>query len=224
MPKLRRNEHVIKHYREIDRPPWRQYFYRIEHISRKRFKEEYRKAIPHRPREAEKIFERRVRVYEKKEYYRTTFIVNAKGSGRAGYKGNWTFTVDAQIYTTAHIGEQKRFEAMADLCFSLVEWIISDGGFHNPEIPHTVGGEVDELFPADQAERFGLWECRLAVEDTLVARGDYRHRRYIKVVNDCMLNQSQQGKLYSYVGLKVVARVAREVGLCGKEGLGGVDE
>jgi len=48
-------------------PPWKPYYYREEYIESERFKREFKPAKPHRPKDAERMWSKKVRVYVRKE-------------------------------------------------------------------------------------------------------------------------------------------------------------
>lgn len=183
--------------------------------SEKEFRKNYVKAVPHRPRKYERRFKKRVRLYVKAEYYRTTVIINPHGTGRVGKpREKWSFNVQSTIFTTQRIEEDEvRFNAMVSVAEKLRDWIIDHFGFYN--ITHdTAGVSTDKRIPKQDAEAAGLWINKLTVKDILVAQGNYRLRRNINVVNACMLVESCKSELYSVRSGEVVAWVASDILLC----------
>jgi len=182
--------------------------------SEKNFRKNYVKAVPHRPRWAEKKYGKRVRIYTRKigVVYYTQYTCNAKGTWINEKRGAWSFTVDAKIYTPSFI-DDKREESLASLPEALTEWLLDEFGFRNFTYD-TVGINVNSERPRTDAETQGLFIVDLDVEDVTMARGNYRYRRNIKRVNACMLVESQKRESYSIVGFSLVPRVASKVRLC----------
>lgn len=186
------------------------YFFKNE----KEFRKNYVKAVPHRPRKAERRFKKRVRIYTRKieVVYFSIYVVNAKGSGCNKKRGSWSFTVDASVYTSSPIN-QERITGLGDLAESLAEWLVYEFGFRRA-VFITVGSRFDAEHPARDAEAQGLFIVNLDVEDVTMARGDYRYRRNIERVNACMLDESCKRESFSVKNLSLVPRVAFRVRLC----------
>jgi hypothetical protein len=144
-------------------------------------------------------------------FFRTIWIVNAKGSGRLAKTCSWSFTVDATIYTFSPI-DNERLEGLAHLAGDLSGWLASNFGFHHSTFD-TVGTSVDAPVSREDSRGIGFYFVSLDVEDVTMARGDYRSRRDIGSVNAEMLVESERDTSYSIVGCKVKPRLALDVRL-----------
>lgn len=182
--------------------------YQQYRTKKKTLGKEYRQ-LP-RTRALQRQFGKRVRAYEKikleLKYYRSMYVVNAQGSGRLDKKCVWRFTVDATVYTTSPIDDE-RYDGLASCATALAEWLIDEFGFHNVTFD-TVGGEVDSRVSREDSKGLGVYVVSLDVEDVQMASGDYRPGRNIRLENARMLAKSQRHEAYSVRGCQIIPRVA----------------
>lgn len=141
--------------------------------------------------------------------YQTIYIVNAKGSGVGEKQEGWTFTVDASIFTFSPI-DPERYGGLVSLAEELSGWICDELRLHNASFD-TVGSQLDMPVSAADSGGQGFYFVHLDVEDVTMAKGDYRSRSDIAVVNAAMLAESEQPGAYSYSSGKVKPRVAFEL-------------
>lgn len=138
--------------------------------------------------------------------YYTISVVNAKGSGRLRKSGSWSFTVDSSIYTFAPI-DYKRLSGLEDLSQALAEWLVDEFGFHRATFA-TEGSGIDIPSSVYDAKGQGFYYVKLDVEDVMVAKGDYRSRQDIDVINADMLDESCKSESYSIKNMQIIPRVA----------------
>ena len=141
-----------------------------------------------------------------RKVYRTVIVQNWKGSGRVGQRGAWSFTVDATVYTFAPI-DGRRLAGLQDLVTQHAEWLVDEFGFHNATYD-TKGAAVDQVRSAEDSRGQGFYYVNLDVEDVTMARGDYRSRRDVYVVNASMFGESMVSGSYSVRDMQVVPWVA----------------
>ena len=115
------------------------------------------------------------------------FVVNAKGSGINHKAGAWSFTVNASIYTFAPIDKQ-RLEGLAELATKQSEWMVNEFGLMRT-IYTTVGSAIDLRSSSEDCKGQGIYYTHLDVEDSNVAKGDYRSRQDISTINDKILTE-----------------------------------
>lgn len=144
-------------------------------------------------------------------FFRTIWVVNAKGSGRLAKTCSWSFTVDATIYTFSHIDDE-RLAGLEALCSKLSAWLVSEFGFHHSTFD-TEGVELNAHVSREDSRGIGFYFVSLDVEDVTMARGDYRSRLDIRTINAYMLNQSKLATSYSVVGCTLKPRLALDIRL-----------
>ena len=90
------------------------------------------------------------------------------------------------------------------------EWLIDEFGFHNATYD-TKGAAIDQVRSTEDARGIGFYYVNLDVEDVTMARGDYRSRRDVFLVNASMFNESMESGSYSIRNMQVVPWVAPDL-------------
>lgn len=139
-------------------------------------------------------------------------MFNARGSTTESKDEEWSFTVDAVIFTFGKI-DSERYDGMVSVVEALSKWIRSDLGLYSPKPPLTLGTKLDQSVSFADSRGYGFYIVKLDVEDVTMARGNYRFRRNIKSVNAKMLDASEVSGAYTYRSGTVKPRMAPELRL-----------